>query len=153
MAGTYTQIHIQTVFAVKFRIGLIGERWKVELYKYITGILQSANHKMLAIDGMSDHVHMLFGMRPTQSLSDLMKLVKANSSRWINDSGFVCGRFEWQDGYGGFSYSRHEVPKVISYIRNQVEHHKSRTFLEEYKAMLDVFEVPYDERYIFKEPE
>ena len=152
MANTYTQIHIQAIFAVKTRISLIQSTWKEELYKYITGIVQSTGHKMLAINGMPDHVHMFFGMRPTESLSDLMQRVKANSSSWINKSRFVKGKFEWQEGFGGFSYSKSHVTRVIKYIQNQELHHKKRTFLQEYVALLDAFEVPYDERYIFKEP-
>lgn len=152
MANTHTQIHIQAIFAVKTRISLIQSTWKEELYKYITGIVQSTGHKMLAINGMPDHVHMFFGMRPTESLSDLMQRVKANSSSWINKSRFVKGKFEWQEGFGGFSYSKSHVTRVIKYIQNQELHHKKRTFLQEYVALLDAFEVPYDERYIFKEP-
>lgn len=152
MANTYTQIHIQAIFAVKTRISLIQSTWKEELYKYITGIVQSTGHKMLAINGMPDHIHMFFGMRPTESLSDLMQRVKANSSSWINKSRFVKGKFEWQEGFGGFSYSKSHVTRVIKYIQNQELHHKKRTFLQEYVALLDAFEVPYDERYIFKEP-
>lgn len=152
MANTHTQIHIQAIFAVKTRISLIQSTWKEELYKYITGIVQSTGHKMLAINGMPDHIHMFFGMRPTESLSDLMQRVKANSSSWINKSRFVKGKFEWQEGFGGFSYSKSHVTRVIKYIQNQELHHKKRTFLQEYVALLDAFEVPYDERYIFKEP-
>ncbi|HEX7016532.1 MAG TPA: IS200/IS605 family transposase [Cyclobacteriaceae bacterium] len=140
------------MFAVKTRISLIQSTWKEELYKYITGIVQSTGHKMLAINGMPDHIHMFFGMRPTESLSDLMQRVKANSSSWINKSRFVKGKFEWQEGFGGFSYSKSHVTRVIKYIQNQELHHKKRTFLQEYVALLDAFEVPYDERYIFKEP-
>jgi REP-associated tyrosine transposase len=152
MANTYTQIHIHTVFVVKTRKGLIHPEWKHELYKYITGIIQSASHRMLAINGMPDHVHMFFGMRPTQSLSDLIQLVKANSSRWVNEKRFVSSRFEWQEGYGGFSYSRSQIPRVIGYIRNQEAHHNKRTFRQEYIGLLDAFEIPYDERYLFKDP-
>jgi putative transposase len=106
MPNTYSQIHIQTVFAVRFRIGLIQNEWKDDLYKYITGIIQHYDHKVLSINGMPDHVHIFFGMRPSQSLSDLMQDIKASSSKWINDKGFVKGRFEWQGGYGAFSYTK-----------------------------------------------
>ena len=119
MANTYTQIHIQTVFAVQDRQSLIKNEWKQELYKYITGIIQSNNHKVLQINGMTDHIHILFGMRPTQSLSDLMKHVKQDSSKWINTKGFVNGKFSWQSGFGAFSYSKLEVPKIIDYIKYQ----------------------------------
>ena len=151
MANTYTQIHIQVVFAVKNRNTLIQEEWKVELYKYMTGIIQNESHKVLQINGISDHVHILFGMRPIQSLSDLMKKVKGESSRWINNNGFCKRRFSWQEGYGAFSYSKSQLPAVIKYIKNQEEHHKQKTFLEEYVEFLESFDVPYNEQYIFKE--
>lgn len=150
MANTYTQIHIQAVFAVQNRSCLILNSWKDELYKYITGTIQHYNHKVLAIGGISNHMHILFGFRPTQSLSDLMQDVKGNSSKWINEKGFVKGRFSWQEGYGGFSYSKSQVPTVINYINNQEVHHKRKTFLEEYMEFLKEFEVDWDERYIFK---
>jgi REP element-mobilizing transposase RayT len=151
MANTYTQIHIQAVFSVKSRIGLIQSNWKDELYKYITGILQANKHKMIAINGMPDHIHIFFGMRPNQSLSDLMQDIKGNSSKWINDKKLVPGKFEWQEGYGAFSYSKSQVNDVISYIQNQELHHSKKSFLEEYKDFLEKFEVEYDERYSFKD--
>jgi REP element-mobilizing transposase RayT len=150
MSNTYTQIHIQAIFAVKHREGVIQKKWKDELYKYITGIIQRNDHKLLIINGVEDHVHLFFGMRPTQTLSDLMQDVKANSSKWINEQGFVQGRFEWQTGYGAFSYSKSQIPAVIKYIENQETHHATEPFLEEYKNLLTQFEVEYDERYIFK---
>ncbi len=124
MANTYTQIHIQVVFAVQNRESLIKDLWKDDLYKYITGIIQNNNHKVLQINGVADHIHILFGMRPTQSLSDLMKQVKQDSSKWINKQGLVNGKFSWQSGFGAFSYSKSEVPKIIRYIKNQEEHHR-----------------------------
>lgn len=150
MSNTYTQIHIQAIFAVKNRVGIINKDWQDELYKYITGVIQKNDHKLLIINGVEDHVHLFFGMRPTQTLSDLMQDVKANSSKWINEKGFVQGRFEWQAGYGAFSYSKSQIPTVIKYIENQQIHHAKQTFLDEYKNLLDQFEVDYDERYIFK---
>lgn len=150
MANTYTQIHIQTVFSVQNRGSLIKVEWKNELYKYISGIIQNHNHKLLQINGMPDHIHILFGMRPTQSLSDLMKQVKQDSSKWINNKGFVNGKFSWQAGYGAFSYSKNQLPNVINYIKNQEEHHKTKTFLNEYLELLNEFEIDYDELYIFK---
>jgi REP element-mobilizing transposase RayT len=152
MANTFTQIHLQFVFAVKHRDGLIQTAWKDELYKYITGIIHNHEHKLLAINGMPDHIHILVGMRPTQSVSDLMQDVKGNSSKWINDNCFVRGRFEWQEGYGAFSYGISQLPKVVEYIANQEEHHRRKTFMEEYKEFLAIFKVEFDERYIFKEP-
>lgn len=107
---------------------------------------------MLAINGISDHIHILIGMRPTQSISELMQIVKANSSKWINEKKFLKVKFEWQEGYGAFSYSKSHVQNVINYIQNQEERHKTKSFQEEYLEFLEAFEVDYDERYIFKEP-
>jgi len=150
MANTYTQIHIHAVFAVKKRTGLIQKEWKDDLYKYITGIIQAHNHKLLDINGMPDHLHIFFGMRPTQSLADLMQDIKGDSSKWINEKKFIKDKFEWQEGYGAFSYSKSQVATVIAYVQNQEVHHRATTFLEEYKQFLERFEVDYDERFIFK---
>ena len=150
MANTYTQIHIQAIFAVQNRQCLIDKKWEVELYKYITGIIQRYDHKLLQINGMSDHIHVLFGMRPKQALSDLMKNVKESSSKWINNSGFMHSHFSWQEGFGGFSYTKSQVPIIIRYIQKQEEHHKKQSFIEEYLSFLKEFEVDFDERYIFK---
>lgn len=151
MANTYTQIHLHLIFAVKYRTGIIQSKWKDELYKYITGIIQSNNHKLLIINGMPDHIHILVGIRPNQSVSELLQDIKGSSSKWINEKGFVKGRFEWQEGYGAFSYGKSQIKDVIRYIENQEEHHRKKTFREEYLAFLDAFEVEYDEKYIFKE--
>ncbi|MFY7965194.1 MAG: IS200/IS605 family transposase [Chitinophagaceae bacterium] len=151
MANTYTQIHIQFVFAVKYRTATIHSSWKDELYKYITGIIQHHKHKLIAINGMADHIHILIGMRPTQSISDLMQDVKASSSKWINEKQLVQGRFEWQEGYGAFSYGKSQLKDVIAYINNQEQHHKVKTFKEEYIDFLQKFEVEYDEKFIFKD--
>ena len=153
MANSYTQIHLQVIFAVKKRTGLIQKEWKDELYKYITGIVQAQEHKLLAINGMPDHLHIFFGMRPIQSLSDLMQNIKQDSSKWVNQKKFIKEKFEWQEGYGAFSYSKSQVSRVISYIQNQESHHRKITFLDEYKKFLENFGVDYDERYIFKAPE
>lgn len=150
MANTYTQIHIQAVFSVQDRSCLIKKFWKDELYQYITGIIQNYGHKILAINGMPDHIHVFFGMRPTQSLSDLMQNVKGSSSQWINEEKFIVGRFSWQEGYGAFSYSKSHVNPVIEYIKRQEIHHHKKTFVEEYLEFLERFQVPHDERYIFK---
>ncbi len=124
MANTYTQIHIQAIFAVQNRQCMIQNNWKDDLYKYITGFIQNNEHKVLQINGMSDHIHVFFGMRPKQSLSNLMKMVKEDSSKWINEKGLVKYKFSWQAGYGAFSYAKSEVPQVIRYIQNQEEHHR-----------------------------
>jgi REP element-mobilizing transposase RayT len=152
MSNTYTQIHIQCVFAPKYREALIDVSWKNELSKYITTIIQNIGHKMIAINSMPDHLHMFFGMRPHQSLSDLMQVVKADSSKWINNKGFTRKKFNWQDGYGGFSYEKRRIPQIANYIHNQEEHHRKKTFLEEYHELLEEFGIEYDERYLFKEP-
>ena len=153
MANTYTQIHLHLIFAVQNRRSLIQNSWKVRLYEYITGIVQQHTHKMIIINGMPDHLHIVIGMRPTQSLSDLMQDIKGNSSKWINDNKLVAGKFQWQESYGAFSYVKSQLPKLIEYVKNQEDHHKKKTFLEEYKDFLNAFEVEYDERYIFKELE
>ena len=150
MANTYTQIHIQAVFSVQNRECIIQNIWKDELYKYITGIIQNNDHKLLAINGMPDHVHILFGLRPSQSISDLMQDIKGSSSKWINNKKFVRGKFSWQEGYGAFSYSKTDLPNVIQYINNQAIHHRGITFAEEYLEMLKKFEIDYDYRYLFK---
>ncbi len=150
MANTYTQIHIQAVFAVQNRDCIIKSSWNDELYKYITGIVQNNKHKMLSINGMPDHVHILFGFRASQSLSELMQDIKGSSSKWINEKRFVKGKFSWQEGYGAFSYSKSELPNVIQYIKNQEGHHKKRSFIEEYEDLLKEFEIVYDERFVFK---
>ncbi len=150
MANTYTQIHIQSIFTVQNRDSVIRDSWKEELYKYVNGIISNHGHKVLAINGMPDHVHVFFGMRPTQSLSNLMQDIKGDSSTWINKKGFVKGRFSWQEGYGAFSYSKSQVNAVIDYIKNQEKHHRAKTFLEEYHDFLKHFEIDFDERYIFK---
>lgn len=153
MSNTYSQIHMQCVFAVKHRDALISKSWKERLHKYIIAIVNNNKHRMLAINSMPDHIHLFFGMHPHQSLSDLMKLVKGDSSEWINKEKLVPGKFRWQEGYGAFSYSKSHVDAVVKYILNQETHHRKKTFLEEYKEMLNKFEVEYDEKYIFKEPE
>lgn len=153
MANTFTQIHLHCIFAVKYRDALIVEPWKDRLHQYITGIVQNHGHKMISINTMPDHLHMLFGMRPTQSLSDLMRIVKGDSSEWINDFGLTQKRFRWQDGFGAFSYQKTMIPKVARYIENQEAHHRKKSFLTEYKGFLEAFEIPYDERYIFKIPQ
>lgn len=152
MANTYTQLHIMTVWAVKYRHGLIAPDWKENLYQYITGIVQNRGYKLLRINGMPDHVHLFFGLKPTESISALMQQVKEQSTKWINGQRLCWGRFEWQDGFGAFSYSHSQIDDVVQYITNQEEHHQKKSFLEEYRQLLDAFEIPYDARYLFHEP-
>lgn len=147
---TYTQIHIQAVFAVKNRQSLILNSWKQDLYKYIVTIIQNHSHKVLAIGGTADHIHILFGLRPSESLSDLMKDVKGSSSKWINEKRLSNGWFSWQESYGAFSYSKSALPNVIHYIETQEEHHKKESMQSEYRKMLQAHGVEYDERNIFK---
>ena len=151
MANTYTQIFIHIVFVVKGRANLIPSDKKEELYKYIAGIIKEKKHKLFIVNGMSDHVHILLGYNPIEALSELIKEVKRCSSMFINNNKWVRGRFEWQAGYGAFSYSKSQIDDVYRYIENQENHHKIKTFREEYIEMLKKFEVEYDEKYIFKD--
>jgi len=153
MANTYTQIHIHAVFAVQNRLSLIQNQWQDELYQYITGIITNNNHKLLQIGGMPDHVHVLFGMIPTQSVSDLLQDIKGSSSLWINKKQLVRGKFSWQEGYGAFSYGKSQINDVVQYIKNQEAHHKKRTFADEYLEFMKLFEMEYDEQYVLKNPE
>ena len=150
MANTYTQIHIHAVFAVQNRMSLINKSWQERLYKYIIAVIQKQEHKVLSIGGMPDHVHILFGFRPTQALSNLIQEVKRDSSEWINKEKLVIGRFSWQEGYGAFSYGKSQISDVANYIETQEKHHRKRTFREEYLEFLEKFGIEYDERYIFK---
>ena len=150
MANTYTQIYIQVVFAVQARQNLIRPERKEELQKYMTGIVTRQGQKLIAIHCMPDHTHLLIGLRPNISLSDLVGDIKTGSTNHINEHRWVSGRFSWQEGFGAFSYSHSQLKGVIDYIRDQVEHHSRKTFRQEYLAFLKKYEVPYDERYIFK---
>lgn len=152
MANTYTQLHIQFVFAVKYRAALIQGEWKGRLHQYMTGIFQSNDHKLLQINSMPDHIHIFIGLRPNQSISSLIQNVKTESSKWIKTENFCRSPFAWQEGYGAFSYSKSHVQDVIRYIQNQEAHHKKESFLDEYRRLLKAFEIEYDEQYIFKEP-
>lgn len=153
MANTYHQIHIQTVFAVKFREGLLLPEFRKEVFGYIGQIINNLGHKTLIVNGVSDHVHCFFGLHPKQALADLMREVKTNSSKWINNQKFLRYRFEWQEGYGAFSYGKSQVDSVMKYILNQEEHHRTLSFRTEYLDFLQKFEIEHDEKYIFKEPE
>lgn len=150
MANTYSQIYIQIVFAVKGRKNLIAKENREELHKFITGIVSNREQKLLAIFAMPDHVHILVGMKPNIALSDLVRDIKAGSSKFINDSKWINGKFNWQEGYGAFSYSKSHLDNVIKYILNQEEHHKKQTFKEEYLSFLEKFEIEYDAKYLFE---
>lgn len=150
MANTYSQLYIHFVFAVQNRKSLIHPDWEEELYKYITGMIQKKGHKMIAINGMPDHLHIFVGYQPKESMSELIKVVKGESSKWIREKQIVQGKFRWQEGFGAFSYSRSHIDRVYKYIENQKEHHRKKTFREEYIDLLEKYEIDYDERYIFK---
>ncbi|MBL7846105.1 MAG: IS200/IS605 family transposase [Cyclobacteriaceae bacterium] len=149
MANTYTELTVQAIFAVKNRKNVITGVWRDELHRYISGILTKDGMKSLAVGGWSDHVHILFGIPPTRNLSDVIRVVKTNSSKWISERGFVDGVFQWQEGYGGFSYSVSQRDAVIKYIMNQEQHHGSLSFRDEYMGLLKDFEVEADSRYLF----
>jgi putative transposase len=149
MANTYTQIYLQLVFSPAGRENVIPKKHKEELQKYTTGIIQNRKHKLLAINYMPDHVHIFIGYQPSQLLSDLLKDIKANSSKFINENKWMPGRFQWQEGYGAFSYARSQLDDVIKYINNQEEHHKKTSFKEEYLKILQKFDIEFSERYLF----
>ena len=150
MPNTYSQIYIQIVFAVKGRENLISKIHREELHKYITGIVQNRGQKMLSIFCMPDHVHLLIGIKPSIAISDLVRDLKAGSSNFINQQHWVKGKFNWQEGFGAFSYSKSQIDTVIKYILSQEEHHKKTTFREEYFDFLKKFEIDYDEKYVFE---
>ena len=150
MPGTFSQIYIQVVFAVKGRESMILPLWEEELYKYISGIVRNKEQKMLAINGMPDHIHFLIGMKPSCCLSDLVREVKKSSNDFIKNKKFSKFKFQWQEGYGAFSYSHSNLDNVIKYIMNQKEHHKKKTFKEEYLAFLKKFEIEFKDEYLFE---
>lgn len=152
MANTYTQLYVQFIFATKFRLAMIDISWKETLHKYITGIFQNNKHKMLQINSMPDHMHILIGLSTDQAIASIMQNVKSESSKWINEKKLTRSKFGWQEGYGAFTYSKSQLPQVIKYIQKQELHHKKRSFLDEYRSFLHAFGIEFDERYIFKEP-
>jgi len=149
MANTYTQIYIQIVFAVKGRQNLIAKENREELHKFITGIVTNRGQKLFAVFAMPDHVHILVSIGPTILISDLVRDIKAGSSKFINDKKWINGKFNWQEGYGAFSYSKSSVDSVVKYILNQEEHHKKKKFKDEYLDLLEKFEIEYDQKYLF----
>jgi REP element-mobilizing transposase RayT len=149
MAGTFSQIYIHVVFAVQGRNSLIKAEWEEELYKYITGIVSNKGQKMLAINGAANHIHFLIGMKPSCCLSDLVREIKKASNSFIKEKKFTRFQFSWQEGYGAFSYSHSHLDNIIGYIMNQKEHHKKRSFREEYLDFLKKYEIEFDEEYLF----
>ena len=150
MANTYTQMYIQIVFAVKRRQNLIQKKWKDELHKYICGIVNGKGQKVYAIGGVEDHIHILVSIKPNIAISDLLRDIKANSSKWINENEFVRGKFQWQEGFGAFSYAQSQLDNVIAYVNNQEQHHQKKTFKVEYLTLLQKFNIEYDEKYLFE---
>jgi REP element-mobilizing transposase RayT len=149
IAGTYSQIYIQVVFAVKFRNALINPEWEEKLYQYITGIVKNKNQKLIAINGMPDHIHIFLGLKPSCCLSDLVRDIKKSSTTFITENKLSDFKFQWQNGYGAFSYSHSHIDNVYKYIMNQKEHHKKVSFKAEYLEFLKKFEIEYDEKYVF----
>jgi putative transposase len=151
MANTYHQVYIQTVFAVKYRAALIDNSWKPTLLAVIGNLINEKDCKTIIVNGVEDHVHCFIGLKPIVSISELMKTVKGKSSKYINDHRLTDNRFEWQEGYGVFSYSQSQIDRVYQYVAQQVEHHQKQSFKNEYKGLLDKFKVPYEERYLFED--
>ncbi|MGL5891629.1 MAG: IS200/IS605 family transposase [Bacteroidia bacterium] len=150
MANTYSQLYIHIVFSVKGRQNLIHKEWRDELYKYICGIVNANQQKVYAIGGVADHIHILVSIKPNISISELVRDIKANSSKWINERQLVTGKFQWQGGFGAFSSSQSQLDRLIKYINNQEQHHQKKTFKVEYMKFLQKFEVEYDEKYLFE---
>jgi len=151
MANTYTQLYIQVVIVVKGRQCLIPAEKKAQLFKYITGIISNKDHKLISINGIPNHLHILIGLNPAEALSALVKEVKRCSTNFINEQEWLKVKFSWQSGFGAFSYSRSHLDRVINYIKNQEKHHKRKSFREEYIELLQKFEVEYDKRFVFED--
>ena len=150
MANTYSQIYIHIVFTVQGKLNLISKQHREELHKIISGIITNRNQKLISIFAMPDHVHILVGLQPNMALSNLVRDIKSGSSKYITEKRWVKGKFNWQEGYGSFSYSKSQISQVANYIMNQEEHHREKTFKEEYLEILEKFEVEYDEKYLFE---
>jgi putative transposase len=150
MPNTFSQIYIQYVFAVKGRENLLQKPWREDVFKYISGIITNKGQKSIIVNGVSDHVHIFVGLKPSMSISDLIRDVKNNSTNFINEQKFIKGRFAWQESFAAFSYSHSHVDNVYKYIENQEEHHRVKTFREEYIELLEKFELPFEDRYLFE---
>ena len=149
MAGTYSQIYIHAVFAVKGRENLLRKSWREDVFQYMAGIIREKNQKPIIVYGVEDHVHLFIGLKPSMCISDLVRDIKNNTTKYINDRKLVIGHFTWQEGYGVFSYSHSQLDNVYQYILKQEEHHKKTTFREEYISFLKNFEIEYNEKYLF----
>lgn len=150
MAGTFSQIYIQYVFAVKGRENLLQKPWRDEVFKYMAGIIKEKNQKDIIVNGVADHVHVFVGLKPSMNILDLVRDIKNNYSKFINEQKFVKGKFSWQEGYGAFSYAHSQIENGYQYILKQEEHHKKKTFKEEYLDFLQKFEIEYNEKYLFE---
>ena len=149
MANTFSQIYIQTVFAVSNRQSLIKPAFKEDLYKYITGIVKNQGQKLISINGVEDHVHILIGLKPAMALADLVREIKADSSNFVNEQRFLRGKFSWQEGYGAFSYGHSQLDTIIRYIQNQDQHHQRSSFKREYLTLRRKFDIAFEEKYVF----
>ncbi len=149
MAGTFSQIYIQYVFAVKGRKNLLQQAWRDDVFKYMSGIIKGKNQKPIIVNGVADHVHVFVGLKPSMCISDLIRDIKSNSSNFINENKFLKGKFSWQEGYGAFSYGHSQLNDVYQYILSQEEHHRRKSFREEYLDFLQKFEIEYEEHYVF----
>src|SRR5229473_3565595 len=147
MANTFSQIYIQTVFAVSNRLSLIKPEFKEDLHKYITGVIRNQGQKLICINGMPDHLHILIGLKPSMALADLVRDIKAESSTYVNKNSWVRGKFSWQEGYGAFSYGHSQLDSIIRYIQNQEKHHKRSSFKDEYLSLLRKFNIAFDDKY------
>ena len=150
MANTYTQLYAQLVFSPTGRANLITKIIKDDVYKYIIGVIKGCNQKPMIINGMPNHIHILIGFSPNISLSDLVRDIKTNTTKYINENKLVNGKFMWQKGFGAFTYSKSQIPRVIKYIHEQEKHHKKRTFREEYLDLLNKFEIEFENKYLFE---
>ena len=151
MPNTYTQLYGHVVFAVKGRYNIISQIWKEKLYQYITGIITNKKQKLMVINGMPDHLHILIGLNPTCALSDLVRDIKANSSKWINENKWIDGRFEWQTGFGAFTVGQSQLQTVINYILNQEEHHRKKTFRDEYTEFIKAYQIEFKPEYLLED--
>lgn len=149
MPNTYTQINIHVIFSVRGRENILTKNFRQRLFEYLAGIVNNTGNYSLAVNGYKDHVHLFFELAPNKALSDVIREIKSSSSKWINDNKFVKGKFAWQTGYGGFSFSRSQRDNVINYIMEQEKHHSNTTFREEYLALLKKFEIPFKDEYVF----
>jgi REP element-mobilizing transposase RayT len=151
MANTYNKVYIQAVFAVKYRAAVLDKAWRDNVFAVMGNLINETGCNTIIVNGVEDHVHCFFSMKPSISISELMKIVKAKSSKYINENDFLKHRFEWQRGFGSFSYNQSQVDMIYNYIKNQEKHHAKTPFKKEYKAVLDEFEIPYEDQYLFEE--